>query len=70
MRNYLVVYKKTKTGYSAYVPDLPCVIATDKTKAVIEKNIFDAIEFHLAGLKEEKMRIPNTNAESEVFVFV
>lgn len=69
MRKYLVVYEKTKTGYSAYVPDLAGVIATGKSKAVVEKNIFDAIQFHLDGLKEEKMRIPKTNAESEVFVF-
>ncbi|MFY7839065.1 MAG: type II toxin-antitoxin system HicB family antitoxin [Lacibacter sp.] len=69
MRKYLVVYEKTKTGYSAYVPDLPGVIATGKSKGVVEKNIFDAIQFHLDGLKEEKLRIPKTNAESEVFVF-
>jgi predicted RNase H-like HicB family nuclease len=69
MRKYLVVYEKTKTGYSAYVPDLPGVIATGKTKAVVEKNIFDAIQFHLDGLKEEKLRIPKAQAESEVLVF-
>ena len=69
MRKYLVVYEKTKTGYSAYVPDLPGVIATGKTKAIIERNIFDAIQFHLEGLKEEKLRIPKAQAESEVMVF-
>jgi len=69
MRKYLVVYEKTKTGYSAYVPDLPGVIATDKTKNIIEKNIFDTINFHLQGLKKEKLRIPKAFAESEVFVF-
>ena len=69
MRKYLVVYEKTKTGYSAYVPDLPGVIATGKTKAIVEKNIFDAIQFHLDGLKEEKLRIPKAQAESEVMVF-
>ena len=69
MRKYLVVYEKTKTGYSAYAPDLPGVIATGKTKSIIEKNIFDAINFHLQGLKEEKLRIPKASAESEVFVF-
>jgi len=68
MRKYLVVYKKTKTGYSAYVPDLPGVIAR-QNKKIIEKNIFDAINFHLQGLKEEKLRIPKASAESEVFVF-
>lgn len=69
MRKYFVVYEKTKTGYSAYVPDLPGVIATGKTKSVVEKNLFDVINFHLEGLKEEKLRIPKTNAEREVFVF-
>lgn len=69
MRKYLVVYEKTKTGYSAFVPDLPGVIATGKTKIIVEKNIFDAIQFHIEGLKEEKMRIPKAQAESEMFVF-
>lgn len=69
MRKYLVVYEKTKTGYSAYVPDLPGVIATGKTRIVVEKNIFNAIQFHIEGLKEERLRIPKANAESEVFVF-
>lgn len=69
MRKYLVVYEKTKTGYSAYAPDLPGVIATGKTKALVEKNIFGAIQFHLEGLKQEKMSIPKAQAESEMFVF-
>ncbi|HMK04625.1 MAG TPA: type II toxin-antitoxin system HicB family antitoxin [Ferruginibacter sp.] len=69
MRKYLVVYEKTKTGYSAYVPDLPGVIATGKTKTFVEKNIFSAVQFHLDGLKEERMRIPKAQAESKVLVF-
>jgi len=69
MRKYLVVYEKTKTGYSAYAPDLPGVIATGKTKSIVEKNIFEAIQFHLEGLKEGNFRIPKANAESEMFVF-
>lgn len=69
MRKYLVVYEKTETGHSAYVPDLPGVIATGKTKTIVEKNIFEAIQFHLEGLKEENFRIPKSNAESEMIVF-
>jgi predicted RNase H-like HicB family nuclease len=70
MKKYLVVYEKTKTGYSAYAPDLPGVIATGKTKIIVEKNIFKAIQFHLDGLKDEKLPIPKSQAESEVLVFV
>lgn len=69
MIKYLVVYEKTRSGYSAYVPDLPGVIATGKTKALVEKNIFGAIQFHIEGLREEKLRIPKSKADSEVMVF-
>jgi predicted RNase H-like HicB family nuclease len=69
MRKYLAVYEKTKIGFSTYVPDLPGVIATGKTRRIIGKNIFDAINFHLKGLKEEKLHLPKASAESEVFVF-
>ena len=69
MRKYLVVYEKTRTGYSAYVPDLAGVIATGKTRKIVEKNIFSAIQFHLEGLKQENLRIPKGQAESDVLVF-
>jgi predicted RNase H-like HicB family nuclease len=58
MQKFLVVFEKTKTGYSAYAPDLPGCIATGRTKNETEQNIYEAIQFHLEGLKEEKVRIP------------
>lgn len=33
MKKYLVVFEKTKNGYSAYAPDMPGCIATDRTKS-------------------------------------
>jgi hypothetical protein len=36
---YLIIFEKTGTGFSAYVPDLPGCIATGKTKNIVEKNI-------------------------------
>lgn len=58
MKKYLVVFEKTKTGYSAFVPDLPGCISTGKTRKDIEKNIQDAIEFHIEGLKIDGLIIP------------
>ncbi len=69
MKKFLVVFEKTRSGYSGYVPDLPGVIATGKTKLVAEKNIYEAIRFHLDGLKEEGLPIPKSSADSEVLVF-
>lgn len=64
MRNYLIILEKTKTGYSAYVPDLPGCIATGKSKLQVQEHIADAIEFHLEGMKLSKLRIPRQNAEA------
>lgn len=69
MNKYLVVFEKTKTGYSAYVPDLPGCAVTAKTKIKAEKDIFTAITMHLESLHEDNVSIPAGNAESEVMVF-
>jgi len=69
MTRYLVVYERTNTGYSAYVPDLPGCIATAFTKKSIEKNIYESILYHLDGLKDEGLAIPQSKSESEVLVF-
>ncbi len=69
MKKFLTIIEKTKTGYSAYVPDLPGCIATGKTKALVEKNIYRAIQFHLDGLKSEGEKIPDTRTEGEMLVF-
>jgi predicted RNase H-like HicB family nuclease len=58
MKKYLIVIEKTSTGYSAYSPDLPGCVSTGATKEEVEKNMQEAIEFHLEGLKEEGYEIP------------
>ncbi len=69
MKKYLVIFEKTKTGFSVYVPDLPGCIATGPTKSEAEKNIFEAIEFHLQGLQEDKLFIPDNKTEAETMFF-
>ena len=38
---YLVVIEKTRTGYSAYSPDLPGCAAAGRTRARVEKLMKD-----------------------------
>ena len=59
---YLVVVEKTNTGYSAYSPDIDGCIATGTTKDEVEKNMKEAIEFHLEGLVMEKQEIPEPHS--------
>ena len=69
MQKYLIIIEETKTGYSAYSPDLQGCIATGRTKPEIEQNIYEAIKFHIEGLLEEGLIIPTGKAEAEVMVF-
>jgi predicted RNase H-like HicB family nuclease len=64
--NYVVVYEKTATGWSAYVPDLPGVVTTSGTKEGAKELIREAIEFHLEGLREDNLPIPEPAASAEV----
>jgi predicted RNase H-like HicB family nuclease len=55
---YAVVVEKTENNYSAYVHDLPACVATGKTLEEVEKEIREAIEFHIEGLQEDGLGIP------------
>jgi predicted RNase H-like HicB family nuclease len=71
MRKFLIIIEKTDTGFSAYVPDLPGCIATGSTKKQAEQHIYEAIQFHLEGMKESNIPIPVNRTEAgNVFVNV
>jgi len=55
---YAVIYEKTDTGYSAYVPDLPGCVAAGDTLEETEDLMRGAIEMHLAGMREDGEPIP------------
>ena len=55
---YTVVIEKAYDNYCAYVPDLPGCVATGKTREETFQHISEAIVFHLEGLKEDGLPIP------------
>lgn len=62
---YAVIIEKAANNYSAYVPDLPGCVATGKTREETAQNIREAIAFHLEGLREEGMPIPEPQTSAE-----
>jgi predicted RNase H-like HicB family nuclease len=62
---YAIVIEQVGNSYSAYVPDLPGCIATGATKAEVEALIHDAIELHLAGLREDGDAVPPPSSQVE-----
>ena len=63
MSEYLVIYEKTPTGYSAYVPDLPGCITTGATLADAQRNMEEAMTGHLQVMREFGDPVPSTVAE-------
>ena len=46
------------SNYSAYVPDLPGCITTGRTIEEVKRNMQEAIELHIAGLREDGLPVP------------
>jgi len=53
MRKYLIVIEKASENYSAFSPDVPGCIATGATPEKAERNMKEAIEIHINGMKED-----------------
>ena len=62
---YVVVIEKADGNVSAYVPDLPGCVATGSTRPVALKRIAEAIDMHLAGMRQDGQRIPRPTARAE-----
>jgi predicted RNase H-like HicB family nuclease len=62
---YAIVIEKTRTGYSAFVPDLPGCIVTGESKSEIEHEMKDAIRFHIDGLIEDGLPVPKATSIAE-----
>jgi predicted RNase H-like HicB family nuclease len=63
---YAVIFEKAPNNYSAYVPDLPGCIATGGTQQEVERNIREAIAFHLEGLRLENEPVPEPSTWTEL----
>jgi len=64
MKRYLIVIEKTDSGFSAYSPDLPGCAATGETRNEVGANMREAIDFHLEGMKEQGLVIPEPTCYS------
>jgi len=55
---YVVIIEKGPTSYGAYVPDLLGCVAVGESHEEVEHLIREAIEFHIEGLREDGLDIP------------
>jgi predicted RNase H-like HicB family nuclease len=65
MMRYAIVIERAEGNYSAYVPDLPGCVATGDTFQEVVGEIREAIAFHLDGLREDGVPIPQPSSMVE-----
>jgi predicted RNase H-like HicB family nuclease len=59
MRGYIVVFEgDEETGFSAYSPDLPGVVAAGDTRSETERLMLGAMAEHIAVLRQQGQPVP------------
>ncbi len=58
MHRFLIIIEKAESNYAAYSPDLPGCVAVGDTIEETERNMYEAIQFHIDGMKEDGLPIP------------
>jgi len=62
---YTVIYEKSRTGWGAWLPDLPGCIATGRTLPTVKRRIREAVALHLHGMREDGERIPRPSTQAD-----
>jgi predicted RNase H-like HicB family nuclease len=63
---YLVVVEKGRSGYGAYVPDLPGCVAAGSSRREVLKLIREAVRRHVEALRESGQPVPEPTSRSDV----
>ncbi|MEO7020029.1 MAG: type II toxin-antitoxin system HicB family antitoxin [Ktedonobacteraceae bacterium] len=58
MYRFSIVIEKAEGNYSAYSPDLPGCIAVGDTIEEVQRNMEEAMLFHIEGMIEDHEPIP------------
>lgn len=61
-KRYAIVVEDVASNFSAYVPDLPGCVATGGTTEEVDVLIREAIIFHLEGMAEDGLSIPQPSS--------
>ena len=59
---YAIIIEPGERNFSAYVPDLPGCVATGRTEDEVKRRMHEAIDLHLAGMREDGEEIPEPSS--------
>ena len=62
---YAIVIERGPTSFGAYVSDLPGCVAAADTRDEVIRLIREAIEFHIEGMRNEGLAVPEPSSSAE-----
>ncbi len=65
MSKYLVVIERAGNNYSAYVPDLPGVVAAADSPDEVRELMREALAMHLEGMREDGLPVPEPSTDAD-----
>ena len=68
LHRFLIIIEDAGSNLSAYSPDLSGCVATGATREETERNMYEAIQMHLDGLREDGLPIPESTTFAEYVV--
>ena len=63
---YAIVIEKAENNFSGYVPDLPGCVAVGASRAEVERLIHEAIEFHISGMRQDGLPVPEPSSVGQL----
>lgn len=69
MKGYVVVFEgDDESGYSAYSPDLPGVVAAGDSRQDTERLMIEAMAAHIAILRRDGLPVPEPSEAANVVI--
>lgn len=68
LHRFLIVIESAGKNFSAYSPDLPGCVATGATREETERRMYEAVELHVEGLRQDKQPVPPSTSFAEYVV--
>ena len=65
---FLIVIEEAGQNFSSYSPDLPGCVAAGETREETEQLMYEAIQMHLEGLREDGLPVPPSTTIAEYVV--
>jgi predicted RNase H-like HicB family nuclease len=62
---YLVVIERAGANYSAYIPDLPGVVAAADSPEEVRDLLKEALAMHLEGMREDGVPVPEPTTDAD-----